>query len=96
MRIVLLCITLALAVAVFMVMALIIRDVMPWLDEQEQHYFRHWFTSWGTRRFDRALRNAWNLHVQFFPQSRKRLLLACVFGAALLSVVAYPVWGALN
>ena len=57
--------TLSLAVVVFIVMASIIRDVMPRLDQEEQEYFRYWFRSWGTKRFDRALRNAWDLHVQF-------------------------------
>lgn len=96
MRTVFVSLTLALAVAVFIVMALIIRDVMPRLGEEERRYFRYWFKSWGTKRFDLALRNAWNLHVQFFPRSRKRTLLACIFTAAFLSVIAYPIWRALN
>jgi hypothetical protein len=96
MRAVFLSITLSLAVAVFVVVASIIRDVMPRLAQEEQEYFRNWFNSWGTMRFDRALRNAWDLHVQFFPRSRKRTLLACVLTAALLSVVADPIWRALN
>jgi len=96
MRIVFVSITLALIFVVFIVMSSIIRDVMPRLDEEEQQYFRHLFKSWGTGRFDRALRNAWALHVRVFPKSRKRALLACAFGAALLSVVAYPIWSTLN
>jgi hypothetical protein len=82
----------ALAVAVFATMASIVRDVLPSLNEEEQVYFRSWPSSWGTTRFDRALRKVWDKHIRLFPKSRKRMLLGCLFLATLLSVVAYPLW----
>ena len=85
-------VTVVFAVAVFLTMAAIVRDVLPSLDEKEQVYFRKWLSSWGTVRFDRALRGAWDQHVRLFPHSRKRVLLGCLFLAALLSVITYPLW----
>lgn len=88
--------TLVLAIAAFTIMALIIRDVRPYLSEEEQINFRSWFKSWGTGRFDRALRDAWNLHAQRFPNSQKRVLLACVFTTAVLSILSFPIWKAMR
>lgn len=89
-------VTMAFGVCAILVMASIVRDVMPNLSEEEQSYFRHWFKKWGTKRFDLAVKKAWDLHLCLFPHSRKRVVLACVFVAALLSVFAYPFWRAIR
>jgi len=32
----------------FLMMGLIVRDVLPYLEPREQEYFRAWFHNWGT------------------------------------------------
>jgi hypothetical protein len=92
MSTVLLSVALISALAVFGIMTLIVREVLPHLGEDEQIGLRDWLRNYSTARFDRALRNVWNLHVQFFPKSRKRTLLGCLFTAACISVVAIPLF----
>jgi hypothetical protein len=73
-------------------MAAIFRDVLPALSNDEQTYVRNWQNAWGTLRFDRTIRKAWDEHARLFPQSRKRLLLIILLLASALSVISYPLW----
>ncbi len=85
-------ISLCLALAAFVTMAAIFRDIFPALNNDEQTYARNWQNSWGTLRFDRTIRKAWDEHSRLFPQSRKRILLIVLLLAGALSVIGYPLW----
>jgi hypothetical protein len=56
----------------------IIRDVLPVLNPEDQNLLRnYWMATTGFRTLrhrDQAIRNAWNEHVRLFPQSCKRVL----------------------
>lgn len=84
-------VTLVLFVAAFLTMVTIVREIFEGLSEQEQALFRGWPNFWSMR-LDRVLRKAWNEHTRLFPKSRKRILFACLFLAAALSVMGYPLW----
>jgi hypothetical protein len=84
--------SLCLAFAAFVTMAAIFRDVLPALSIDEQTYVRDWQNVWGTLRFDRTIRKAWDEHARLFPQSRKRILLILLLLASALSVITYPLW----
>jgi len=88
--------SLALGVALCLVMVAIVQDVLPYLNDRERAILGAWPRSWGGTRFDRALRSAWREHTRLFPKSRKRLFFACLLLGVLLSVMAYPVWLALG
>jgi hypothetical protein len=75
---------------------LVIRDVFPLLDSEEQIALRNYWT--GTvglsmwRKRDRAIKHAWNEHARSFPKSRKRILFASLLIAFALSLMGYPLW----
>ena len=77
---------------------LLIRDVFPFLDSEDQTLLSGFWI--GTERFtvwrkrDRAIEHAWDEHVRRFPNSRKRLLFAVLLVALALSVMGYPLWKA--
>ncbi len=83
---------LALALFAILTMTIIVREVLPNLGGKEQVYFRDWLRTWGTIRFDRALRRAWDEHARMFPRSRKRMLFGVLFLAIVLLVMGYPLW----
>ncbi len=93
-------ITLLLFVLAVLAMVVIVRDVLPSLDEDDRSSIRtYWFGSgsrgvWRSR--ERAIRNAWNEHARLFPKSRKRVLFAALLIAAALSVMGYPLWLAIG
>ena len=75
---------------------MVIRDVFPLLNQEDQAAFRDW-TWMGTalrtwRRRDRAIGKAWDEHLRLFPKSRKRVLFAALLIAAVLSIIGYPLW----
>lgn len=95
--------TLVFVISIVASMVEIFRDVLPHLNEDDQGFLRGWFTSDGRRlgmretlsrhvRFDRLIGRVWNQHVRLFPNSRKRIIFACLFVGSLLSVFAYPLW----
>jgi hypothetical protein len=89
---------LVLGVASALTMASIVSDVLPKLNQEERVSLRDWGT-FSLRRVvkrNRAIRNAWNLHVLLFPKSRKRVLFACLLIGMLLSVICYPLWLAIG
>jgi hypothetical protein len=75
---------------------LVIRDVFPRLDLEEQTLLRNYWK--GTRGFriwwdrDRAIKHAWKEHARSFPRSRKRVLFAAFLIAFALSLMGYPLW----
>jgi hypothetical protein len=74
-------------------MICIVRQAFPNLNAEDQEALRRfWTMDMPGRRRDRALDNAWNVHVQNYPRSRKRILFAAFWIAALLSVMAHPLW----
>ena len=98
--------TLVLVLSIVVSIVGIFRDILPHLNEDDQLFLRGWFTFHGHLgmretlsrqvRFDRLLARAWNQHVQLFPNSRKRIILVCLFAGSFLSVFAYPLWLALG
>jgi hypothetical protein len=74
----------------------IVRDVLPFLNSEDQASLRgYWsdgggFSTW--RKRDRAIKHAWTEHTRSFPRSRKRVLFACLLIATSLSVIVYPLW----
>src|SRR5271157_337452 len=61
-------------------MVRIVRDVLPYLEEQDQTCLRGWFGSLGlNNRFSCALNRAWSEHTKRFPRSRKRIAFARSF-----------------
>ena|ERR1700740_2831015 len=94
--------TLVLALSIVVSMVGIFRDVLPHLNEDDQLFLRGWFTFHGRLgihetfsrqvRFDRLLGRVWNQHLQLFPNSRKRIIFACLCVGSFLSVLAYPLW----
>ena len=79
---------------------LVIRDVFPLLDSEEQIALRNYWT--GTvglstwRKRERAIKHAWNEHARSFPKSRKRVLFASLLIAFALSLMGYPLWRTLG
>ena|SRR2546429_467452 len=87
------CFSLGLFVAAFLTVVMIVREVLPHLNEQDQARLRGWFWKSGhARRVGGALNTAWSEHYRLFPRSRKRMLFACLLIAASLSVLTYPLW----
>ena len=43
-------------------------------------------------RLNRAVRHAWNAHVEKLPTSRKRTAFAALLVLASLSIMGYPLW----
>jgi hypothetical protein len=91
---VLTCFAVSLFVAAILAMVLIVREAFPRLTEQDQTRFKDWFRSGGELRFsiNGPLREVWNEHCRWFPQSRKRILFAFLLIAASLSVMSIPLW----
>jgi hypothetical protein len=76
-------------------MVVIVRDVFPLLNPEDQASLRNYWTGAGFRAWrgrDRAIGNAWNEHASSFPKSRKRTLFAAFLIASALSVMGYPLW----
>jgi hypothetical protein len=88
-------VSLGLFAATILTAITIVRDILPRLGKQEQEYFRGWLHNWGTVRFGRAFRKAWDEHVQVFPKSRKRLLFGAFLLGMFLSMMAPGLWVAL-
>ena len=72
-----------------LMMVRIVRDVLPYLEEEDQTCLRGWFGSLGFNDRSDALSTGWREHINRFPRSRKRLAFAVLFVAALLAVVVY-------
>ena len=72
-------------------MVRIVRDVLPYLEEEDRTCLRGFFDVRGfNNRFGRALNRAWSEHADRFPRSHKRLAFALLFIATVLAVVGYP------
>jgi hypothetical protein len=84
--------TLPLFFAAFLMIFWIVREVLPFLNEDDRVRILEWYRSGGRGRIKAALRSAWSEHYRVFPRSRKRVLFACLLIAASLSVLAYPLW----
>jgi hypothetical protein len=67
----------------------IVRDVLPYLEEEDQTSLRGWFGSLGFNNRSRALNRAWSGHAERFPRSRKRIAFAVLFIVTVLAVVGY-------
>jgi hypothetical protein len=68
----------------------IVRDVLPYLEEEDQTCLRGWFGSLGGfNNRSGALRRAWSEHINRFPRSRKRIAFAILLIATVLAVVGY-------
>lgn len=71
-------------------MVRIVRDVLPYLEEEDQTCLRGSFGSRGfNNKFGRALSRAWSEHANRFPRSLKRTAFAVLFIATVLAVVGY-------
>jgi hypothetical protein len=86
--------SLALFVAALILIVMVVREVLPHLHEQDRMLLERWVSSGGEIRYNinGPLKRAWNEHCRLFPQSRKRILFACLLIAASLSVMAFPLW----
>ena len=84
----------AMFVATIISIVIIVREVLPHLHEQDRMLLKSWFSSGGGIRLNinGPLKRAWNEHCRLFPQSRKRILFACLLIAASLSVMSVPLW----
>jgi hypothetical protein len=91
-------VSVSLLILAVLTMVFIVRDVSPLLNLQDRSSVRsYWMNEDGWNRWritDPALslRNAWNLHSDSFPKSRKRTVFASLLIAFALSVMTYPVW----
>jgi hypothetical protein len=88
-------ISLTLFIFVILTMVMIIRDVLPFLDSEDQILLHNYLTrqdyhAW--RRRDRAIRNAWNQHTLSFPKSPKRVIFAILLITFAVSCMGYPLW----
>jgi hypothetical protein len=84
-------VTLALFAAAMVTMHMIVRDSLPYLDEQDRASFRAWANNrscWRPVNINRALRNAWSEHRRVFPKSRKYLLFACFVMGTFVALMA--------
>lgn len=84
-------------VALILTMASIVKDVSPKLTEEERLYLRSLISSqpfslWRAWRFNGTISRAWDLHVQIFPKSRKRILIGCILVSIPVSIVAYELF----
>jgi hypothetical protein len=75
----------------------IVREALPLLDDEDRVELRKLATStahmWrDSVRQNRAVRHAWNAHVDGFPASRKRIIFAALLLVAFLSIMGCPVW----
>jgi hypothetical protein len=87
---------LAAAVATFVAIA---REVSSYLSVEHRYALSHVLEASSFRQLragDGAVGQAWKSHVEFFPQSRKRLLFGVLVTLAALSVFFYPVWIAMH
>jgi len=84
--------TLPLFIAAFLMIVWIVREVLPYLNEEDRARIRGWYLSAGHGRINMVLHRAWSEHYRLFPRSRKRVLFACLLIAASLSILAYPLW----
>jgi len=86
--------TLGVFCCAILTMVQIVRDVLPYLKEEDQNALRD---SLGGFRFNnsfgRALSGAWNEHCHRFPESRKRIALAVLLMVSVLAVLAYALLG---
>jgi hypothetical protein len=89
-------IAICLFAATILQMVSIVRDALPKMSEQDQRLLRGWFGSIPSRKSEKALKNAWNLHISVFPKSHKRIIFASLLTAASLSLTDYPLWLALG
>ena len=89
-------VSVAVFVMAILTFVLVIRDVFPLLDSEDQTSLRDYWTGAdgvGTwRKRDRAIKRAWKEHARRFPRSRKRLLFAAALVAAAISLMGYPLW----
>lgn len=69
----------------------IVRDVSPYLAASDRASLPRTggLSLRQLRSRDRVLGKAWNVHVELFPKSRKRMLFATLLIAAALSVAVY-------
>jgi len=74
----------------------IVREVFEHLDDMDRASLRAWFRFSSETNLNRAIGNAWKVHVQSFPKSRKRILFASLLLAACFSVIGFPLWLALG
>jgi hypothetical protein len=70
-------------------MVRIVRDVLPYLEEEDQTCLRGWFGSLGFNNRSGTLSRAWSEHTNRFPRSRKRIAFTVLFIATVLAVVGY-------
>jgi len=92
-----LAVSLVLFVAAFATFVAIVREVFPYLPDEDRIRLRNVGTGSYLRwtessKQNRAIRNAWEVHGTRFPNSRKRVLFAALLIVASLSVMAYPLW----
>jgi hypothetical protein len=69
-------------------MVRIVRDVLPYLEEEDRTCLRGWFGSLGLNYRPDALSKAQSEHINRFPRSRKRIAFTALFIAGFLAVVA--------
>ncbi len=89
-------ITTGLLVAVIALMTKIVKEVLPVLSEEDQESLRGFSGNGRLHGVNRALRNAWDIHVAKYPQSHKRAAAIFLFVVSVLSVMLLPIWMALG
>ena len=72
-----------------LMMVQIVRDVLPYLKEEDQNALRELGAFRFNNRFGRALSGAWNEHCHRFPGSRKRIAFAVLLIVSVLAVITY-------
>jgi len=71
-------------------MVQIVRDVLPYLKEEDQNALRESLGGFRfNNRFGRALSGAWSEHCHRFPGSRKRIAFAGLLLVSVLAVITY-------
>jgi hypothetical protein len=73
-------------------MVLLVREVLPLLSPEDQITFVIDGARRGRQGSGQAIINAWNGHIQAFPQSKKRVMVASFFFAGILAWLSYPLW----
>jgi hypothetical protein len=73
-------------------MVLIIREVLPLLNFEDQTTFVIYGAGRGRPGSGRAILDAWNEHARSFPQSKKRLMVISFAVAGMIAFWLYPLW----
>jgi hypothetical protein len=75
-------------------MFLIVSEVLPLLSPEDQITFFVYRARRGRSGSGQAIINAWNEHIQAFPQSKKRVMVISFVVGGSLVLLSYPLWRA--